>query len=122
MVVRYLAGLFLVICIAGCIGDGQVRAKGKVVGPNGAPIAGALVYLDDPGRTRFPTSFEATTEPDGSFRLSTTVAPGHYTIPLVVEADGLKIARHDIQTLTENIVEVRLAGAGSEDDSTILLK
>lgn len=121
MVFRYLAGLFLALCIAGCIGDGQVRVKGKVVGPAGAPIAGALVYLDDAGRTQFPR-VEATTEPDGSFHLSTTVAPGRYTIPLVVEADGLKIARLDIHTLTDNIVEARLAGAGSRYDSTIFLK
>lgn len=120
--VRNLAGLLFILCLVGCMGDGGVRVNGQVIGSAGAPIVGARVYLDDPGRARYPASFETTTEPDGSFTLSTTVAPGHYAIPLVVEATGLKTARLDIQTLAYNVVEARLVEAGSDTDSKIVIK
>ena len=104
------------------MGDGLVHVEGQIIGSDGASIVGARVYLDDPGRRRYPASFETVTAPDGSFRLSTTVAPGHYAIPLVVEAKGFKAARLEIQTLTGNVVETRLADARSSNDSSILLK
>ncbi|RZJ27884.1 MAG: carboxypeptidase regulatory-like domain-containing protein [Brevundimonas sp.] len=104
------------------MGDGAIRAKGRVTGPAGSSLVGAKVYLDDPGRLRYPASFETTTAQDGSFHLSTTVAPGHYAIPLIIEADGLKPARLDVQTLTDNVVEARLADAASDNDSIILAK
>ncbi|WP_457098133.1 carboxypeptidase-like regulatory domain-containing protein [Lysobacter sp. P5_B9] len=116
------AGIFLALSLAGCMGDGRFHVKGQVIGPAGAAVVGARVYLDDPGRTRYPASFETATAPDGSFQLSATVAPGHYAVPLIVEAKGFKAARLNVQTLIDNVVEARLAGAGSGNDSTILLK
>jgi len=120
--IRNLAGILLALCLAGCMGDGGVDVKGDVTGPSSAPIVGARVYLDNPGRTRYPEGFEATTGPDGSFHISALVAPGNYTIPLVVEANGFKTARLDVPTLKDNVVEARLVGADSRSDSTILLK
>lgn len=120
--VRCLVGVVLTLCFAGCMGDGRVRAEGQVTGPGGSSIVGAKVYLDNPGRLLYPASFETTTAQNGSFHLSATVAPGRYAIPLIIEATGLKPARLDVQTLTDNVVEVRLADAASDNDSMILLK
>lgn len=122
MMIRNLVVILLAFSIAGCMGDGGVRVEGRVLGPAGAPVAGALVYLDDPGRIRYPASFEETTDPDGSFRIATTVARGQYAIPLVVEAKGLKSARVDIQTLADNVVEARLVVTGSDSASTMQFK
>lgn len=72
---------------------------GRVVGPNGAPVAGARVTLTPrpgPGAPSglSPVARTATTAPDGSFRFE---AAGTVANDLVVEAAGFATQRVDAQ-------------------------
>lgn len=105
----------LLLGLAGCIGDGSIEVEGRVLNRAGEPIAGALVSLESSKSSKLQT----TTTTDGEFHLFDLVAPGDYTIPLVVEAKGYKTARLDIRTSRENRVQVTLAPAGSRFESSI---
>lgn len=109
-------GFVLLLGLAGCIGDGSIEVEGRVLNRAAEPIAGALVSLEMPARTGKLQTMTAT---DGEFHLFDLVAPGDYTIPLVVEAKGYKAARLDIRTSRENKVQVTLAPAGSAFASSI---
>ena len=113
---------FLLLAIALCGCDGGIHCQGYVQDLRGKPIPGAKVYLDHELRSRYPELFETTTNAAGTFHLSSTVAPGHYGIPLVVVAVGFTSARLDLPTLTGNKVKVSLAPADSRNQSTILLQ
>lgn len=109
-------GFGLLIGLAGCMGDGSIEVEGQVLNRAAEPITGALVSLDVSSRT---SRLQTMTDIDGEFHLFDLVAPGDYTIPLVVEAKGYKAARLDIRTSRENKVQVTLAPAGSAFASSI---
>ena len=120
LVMAILATLASEACMT--FGDGGVSVEGVVTDPAGAPIAGALVYLDHPRRADYPTVFETTTSDSGHFRLSATVAPGHYRILLIIEAfnpHGWFFVK--LPTLTDNVLCVVLAPAGSSVKSRAIL-
>ena len=109
-------GFVLLLGLAGCMGDGSIEVEGRVLNRAGEPITGALVSLEMSSRT---SKLQTMTAIDGEFHLFDLVAPGYYDIPLVVEAKGYKTARLDIRTSRENKVQVTLAPAGSEFESSI---
>jgi hypothetical protein len=112
-----ITGVILPLCLAGCMGDGSIEVTGSVNDHSAEPIAGAWVYLDMSPRTG---AREMRTAADGDFHLFDLVAPGDYTIPLVVEAKGFKPARLDIRTSRENLVLVKLAPETSGMESSIV--
>ena len=115
-----LLAIFTALLLTACVfpvGDGIVRATGFIRDMSGVPVSGALVFLDHPSRDQWPTLFETHSKPDGSFDLGTTVAPGHYTVPLVVRAEGYKAARVNVPTLSRNKIQFTLAPASSESGS-----
>jgi Carboxypeptidase regulatory-like domain len=105
------------LCTCVAMGDGIVRASGVVKDSSGDPISGALVFFDHPSRERWPKDFESRSRSDGSFDVSPLVAPGRYTVPLVVRAEGFKPVSVDLPTLVRNKVEVRLARLDSSATS-----
>ena len=100
----------LAVFLSAC--DGGMHVEGTVLTQDKKPVEGAKIYFDDPGRERYPNSFETSSDSAGHFRLSTTVAPGNYKIPVVVEATGYQTFREELPTLQENTLVVHLTSTG----------
>ena len=121
-VVVLLTALSAFVCACPPVGDGGVSAKGEVTDSAGKPIPGAQVAFLCSSRDRYPRLFETRTDEQGRFELSSTVAPGRYTIPIRIQADGFKPAELPLRTLVANVVYASLAAVDSQKTSRISLK
>lgn len=111
-----IAALLFPLCLAGCMGDGSIEVTGRVVSDKGEPIEGALIHMDISRKVVLRT----TTDTNGGFDFFELIAPGHYTVPLIVEAKGFTPARLDIQAQREHRILVKLAPADSAAESAIV--
>jgi hypothetical protein len=86
-------GLVLLLLVSGC--DGRTSLGGRVVGPDGKPIAGVSVRLIEPDAP--PRGLASTTDEFGRYSISLTHAP--FDVPLVVTAtaDGYKPFRKEFK-------------------------
>jgi hypothetical protein len=115
--VKQIAPLIALLVLIGCRRDGYVWVEGTVADVAGLPIRNASVRLAVLGRSGLTTRTDAL----GHFFLRSTIAPGNYSVPLLVEADGLKGAHALVQTISHNIVRVRLVPSDSIKKSLISL-
>jgi carboxypeptidase family protein len=119
VVILAVVPLWLPACFPFVVGDGLIRAEGTVTDSMGRPISNALVYIDTPSHNDYPASFERRTNSDGRFRLSAAVAPGRYSMRLVVRASGYRDATLAIPTLTPNTLAVTLERNENNNPSRI---
>ncbi|HWS89743.1 MAG TPA: TonB-dependent siderophore receptor [Pyrinomonadaceae bacterium] len=92
----------------------QLSLRGRVLDPNGAAVAGALVTAEAKGR---PAAYSATTDQNGEFVLA--VGPGEYIVK--VAAKGFSEASQTITLSQEGgaSLEVRLQVAGVDGSVTV---
>lgn len=114
-VVALVLSMLSTACVFPVVADGVVRATGVVRDALGRPVSGARVYL-----ARYPDASLTRTSDNGGFALSRTVAPGRYTVVLVVEAPGCRSAWLGIATNVPNHPVVTLQPDGSEEPSRII--
>ncbi len=115
LVLAFALSMLSTACVFPVVADGVVRATGVVRDALGRPVSGARVYL-----ARYPDASLTRTADDGGFALSRTVAPGRYTVVLVVEAPGCRSAWLGIATNAPNHLVVTLQLDGSEEPSRII--
>ena len=98
----------------GCFGDSILRARGIVVNPQGDPVVGATVQLQNDGRVD-----EVQTDNEGCFSIARTSAPGWYRFKLVASAPDHDPATKKLRNLTDHRVVVELAPIDDEGRSSI---
>jgi hypothetical protein len=88
------------------VGTGS-ELLGRVLGPDGSPVAGATIRLFDPAAELFDPFAEATTDPEGRFRI-TALAPGEYLVrvlaPSLLHSTLVRVERRPRE------IEIGLAG------------
>jgi catecholate siderophore receptor len=92
----------------------QLSLRGRVLDPNGAAVAGALVTAEAKGRT---TVYSATTDQNGEFVLA--VMPGEYVVKVV--ASGFSEASQTVNLRQEGStsLEVKLQISGVDGSVTV---
>ena len=113
--------VFLALACMSCIsvGDGAAWARGHVIGVGSGSIEGAQVYFEACASPPIPND---TTDVKGEFRVSCTMAPGHYQTALVIDAPGYKPAYLGVPTLTRNYVIAELVPLSSRQSSRAFLQ
>jgi hypothetical protein len=102
-----LASLLTVMAV-GC--DGYTSVTGRVVDPEGKPIANATVkFMQQPDKLREDHSRETTTDKDGHFGVSMSHAPTK-TMPFLLEVSKEGFVQH----------EERLTGTASYEKEIVL--
>jgi hypothetical protein len=85
---------------------------------SGKPVRGALVYIERSAGEAVLASADRTNEA-GHFAVFKAVERGRRTIPLLVVAEGFKLAEFPLPTLQSNPLIVRLAASDSPRSSRV---
>ncbi|HEX8292773.1 MAG TPA: TonB-dependent siderophore receptor, partial [Pyrinomonadaceae bacterium] len=108
--------LLLLACPAPARGEmaAQLALRGRVLDPNGAAVAGALVTAEARGRTAV---YSATTDQNGEFVLA--VGPGEYGVKVV--AEGFSEASQTVSVSQDGgtSLEVKLQVSGVDGSVTV---
>src|SRR5262249_3192092 len=90
--------------------DKTIEVKGRVLGPDGRPVAGAKVYVSSyTEQDRREPDVRATTGPDGRFRFSTRQSAVDHGETVVAVADGYGPDWAELGTLKDGrLPELRL--------------
>jgi hypothetical protein len=84
----------LALLVAGC--DGETRLRGRIVDPEGTPIAQAVVRLDEIPKNL--NDSEDKTDRSGMFHVSIMHAPVSTDLVLTVSKDGYQTYREEINS------------------------
>ena|SRR2546423_7359532 len=113
---RVLASILILVLGAMCVAcDGSVRATGRIRDTNKRPLSNANVSLQR--SERGAREFTSASDVKGCFSVGGIVAPGRYKYNLYVSLTGYKAFSTEVETLTENNIEIILMPETSEETS-----